>query len=66
LDFQNLSPFAVEDPSENFQRVRDYVDAKNCSTLAAFDPKQLKKGFSDAMVTEARTKLKINKVGLFC
>ena len=54
--------FSVEDPSENFQRVRDFVDSKNCSKLNTFQPQYLRKGFSEEMVKEAREKLKINRV----
>ncbi|CAB3233508.1 unnamed protein product [Arctia plantaginis] len=52
---------AVEDPSQDFQRIRDYVDAKNCSTLSAFQPAKLLKGFSQEMAMQARSKFKINK-----
>lgn len=51
----------VEDPSDEFVRIRDYVDCKNCETLASFEEENLKKGFSKEMAEEARTKFKINK-----
>ncbi|KAL8561912.1 hypothetical protein ACOMHN_046702 [Nucella lapillus] len=51
----------VEDPSENFQRVRDFVDAQNCMRLTNFQPDYLLEGFHPAMAEEARTKLKLNK-----
>lgn len=51
----------VEDPSENFQRVRDFVDARNCLGLSCFQPEKLHNGFSDEMVQEAREKLKLSK-----
>ncbi|XP_062589118.1 histone acetyltransferase type B catalytic subunit-like [Saccostrea cucullata] len=51
----------VEDPSENFQRVRDFVDVKNCQSLASFQPEKLLKGFSEEMQREAREKFKLNK-----
>lgn len=35
----------VEDPSEDFQRIRDYVDAKNCETLPAYQPAKLLQGW---------------------
>lgn len=35
----------VEDPSEDFQRIRDYVDAKNCETLPTFQPAYLLQGY---------------------
>ena len=52
----------VEDPSENFQRVRDFVDVRNCQSLPSFDPSKLCKGFSEDMQKEAREKYKLNKV----
>ena len=51
----------VEDPSDDFVRIRDYVDCKNCMTLASFSEEKLKKGFSKEMIEEARKKFKINK-----
>lgn len=35
----------VEDASSEFQRIRDYVDAKNCETLGAFHPSKLAQGY---------------------
>ncbi|XP_045454646.1 histone acetyltransferase type B catalytic subunit [Melitaea cinxia] len=52
----------VEDPSKDFQRVRDYVDAKNCESLPAFHPSKLVNGFTDEMAKEACEKYKINKL----
>ncbi|KAH3703489.1 histone acetyltransferase type B catalytic subunit-like [Dreissena polymorpha] len=51
----------VEDPSEDFQRLRDFVDARNCMALKSFKPDKLRKGFDEDMVREARTKLKLNR-----
>ncbi|VVD03728.1 histone acetyltransferase type B catalytic subunit [Leptidea sinapis] len=51
----------VEDPSQDFQRIRDYVDAKDCELLPAFQPDQLAQGFSVEMANQARSKYKINK-----
>ena len=36
----------VEDPSENFTRLRNFVDALKCSSLPSFQPDKLKDGFS--------------------
>ena len=52
----------VEEPSYDFIRLRDYVDALDCSKLSAFAPDDLRNGFSDKMVQQAREELKINKV----
>lgn len=54
--------FTVEDPSFDFLRLRDYVDALACINLSAFSQENLRNGFSGEMVKEAREKLKINKV----
>lgn len=54
--------FIVEDPSEEFQRIRDYVDCINCSTLSSFSKDNLKLGFNQSMATEAKEKFKLNKV----
>lgn len=52
----------VEDPSYDFMRLRDYVDALRCRDLAVFSPENIRNGFSDRMVEQARKELKINKV----
>ncbi|CAL7949822.1 unnamed protein product [Xylocopa violacea] len=51
----------VEDPSMTFQRLRDYVDAMNCSTLPSFSREYLLQGFNKTMAIEAKAKFKINK-----
>jgi len=61
----NEPMFAVESPSEVFQRLRNYVDALNCSALPSFAPKRLKQGFDNEMIVEASNKLKINKVSAY-
>lgn len=50
----------VEDPSDDFRRIRNYVDAKLCKDLPSFSKENLFKGFNDDMVKEAREKHKIN------
>lgn len=50
----------VEDPSDDFRRIRNYVDAKLCKNLPAFSPEKLKKSFSKEMVKEAKEQFKIN------
>ena len=54
--------FVVEDPSYDFIRLRDYIDALDCSKLSEFTPENLRNGFSDKMVQQGRKELKINKV----
>ncbi|XP_047537480.1 histone acetyltransferase type B catalytic subunit [Vanessa atalanta] len=51
----------VEDPSKDFQRIRDYVDSKYCESLPAFHPSKLTQGFSEEMAKQACSKFKINK-----
>ncbi|WAR05561.1 HAT1-like protein [Mya arenaria] len=43
------------------QRLRDFVDARNCQKLKSFQPDKLKAGFDEDMVREARSKLKLNR-----
>lgn len=56
-----VKDITVEDPSVTFQRLRDYVDALNCSTLPGFSREWLLRGFDKTMVMEAKEKFKINK-----
>lgn len=57
-----FEPFSVEDPSDNFVRLRDFVDSKNCLKMDSFQPSKLTEGFTEAMAKEAQEKLKLNKV----
>lgn len=50
----------VEDPSDDFRRVRNFVDAKLCIDLPAFAPEKLSKGFNKDMVEAAKNNFKIN------
>ncbi|ODM94910.1 Histone acetyltransferase type B catalytic subunit [Orchesella cincta] len=49
----------VEDPSDDFERLRDFVDARDCSKLSSYSNEKLKKGFSKEMSEEAKTVLKM-------
>lgn len=51
----------VEDPSDDFRRVRNYVDSKLCQSLPAFSPENLKKGFHKDMVAAARDEFKVSR-----
>ncbi|XP_034249338.1 histone acetyltransferase type B catalytic subunit [Thrips palmi] len=52
----------VEDPSQDFQFLRDYVDCENLKQLSCYQPDALKRGFCpNEMALEAREKFKINK-----
>nr|CAG4648667.1 EOG090X06NC [Polyphemus pediculus] len=61
LSDSNILDITVEDPSDEFIRLRDFVDTKNCQKLATFSKEMLMKGFSTDMVEEAKNKFKINK-----
>jgi len=61
VNLPNVLDMTAEDPSENFQRVRDFVDCSNCATLQEFQPGLLVKGFSKKMLKVAHEKFKINK-----
>lgn len=50
----------VEDASEDFQRLRNTIDARMLQDLPAFSAENLKKGFSKEMAQEAKDKFKIN------
>lgn len=54
---------AVEDPSEEFVRLRDFVDAQNClsKVKSMGSMEAVSNGFTDAMATEANQKLKLCK-----
>ena len=39
--FYNLTTSLLQDPSDNFVRLRDFVDAKNCLKLSAFSKEQV-------------------------
>ena len=55
--------FLVEDPSEDFVRLRDFVDTKNClkSLESMGSLEALSGGFTQAMASEANQKWKICK-----
>ncbi|XP_003395429.2 histone acetyltransferase type B catalytic subunit [Bombus terrestris] len=55
-----VKDITVENPSATFQRLRDYVDAMNCSKLSSFSREYLLQGYSKAMGEEAKEKFKIN------
>ena len=61
---QYLCFLLVEDPSDEFTRIRDFVDAKNCLKLGSFSKEKLHQGFSAEMIEEAQRELKINKVSV--
>jgi histone acetyltransferase 1 len=54
----------VEDPSDEFMKLRFYVDACLCRKLDSFSAEKLKQGFSKEMLSEACTKYKFSAVSL--
>jgi hypothetical protein len=52
----------VESPNEEFQLVRDFVDATNFHKLKTFDKEKLKKLNYREMVEEFKSLYKINQV----
>ena len=71
----NVLEITMEDPSPECQRVRDFIDAKNCTSLPEFGRDFVNKGWVWSVLTEyngglgwhpcmytaARDKFKINK-----
>lgn len=51
----------VEDPSNDFNRIKNYVDIKLCQKLSSFAPEKLKNGFKKEMIEEAQQMVKVNK-----
>ncbi|XP_067625853.1 histone acetyltransferase type B catalytic subunit-like isoform X2 [Eurosta solidaginis] len=60
LPIINVLDMAVEDPSGDFQRLRNYIDARLCMGLKSFGSDVIKKGFNKEMVHEARETYKLN------
>lgn len=54
--------FVVEDPSDEFEVLRDYVDVLDCMKLPTYQFENVRKGYSLDMQNEARTQLKMTKV----
>lgn len=57
---EKVCDITVEDASENFQRLRNTIDARLLKDLPKFSAENLKKGFSTEMAQEAKDKYKIN------
>ncbi|XP_067613100.1 histone acetyltransferase type B catalytic subunit [Eurosta solidaginis] len=57
---KNVIDMTVEDPSDDFQRLRNYIDARLCMELKSFGGDVIKKGFNKEMVREARETYKLN------
>ena len=57
---ENVCDITVEDASEDFQRLRNTIDARMLKDLPSFSADNLKQGFSSPMAHEAKEKFKIN------
>merc|ERR1712126_326890 len=53
LTDSSVVDITVEDPSDNFVRLRDFVDTQNCLKLPAFSKEQVMLGFTDEMAKAA-------------
>ena len=53
----------VEDPSEGFVKLRDFVDCQRALCLPAFQPPSIHGPFQGAISTAARDTLHLHKVG---
>lgn len=60
-DQDSVVDIAVEDPAENFTKLRDFVDARNCLSLSEFSPKSLAEGWTNETAISAQKKLKLNR-----
>lgn len=56
---KNVIDITVEDPSDDFQRMRNFVDSRLCMKLKSFQKEEIKKGFNKEMVKEARETYKV-------
>lgn len=56
-----IRDITVEDPSEEFTRIRNYIDVKLCMKLPSFAPEKIKLGYTQEMAKEALEKCKITK-----
>lgn len=52
----------VEDPSEEFSALRDFVDCRNALKLDGLKPSEVNKPFAESAERDLRDKLKLQKV----
>ena len=52
----------VEDPSDEFRALRDFVDCQNALKLSSFRPPKIHRPYMEAAEAECRTKLKLQRV----
>lgn len=54
-----MTDITVEDPSDEFRRIRNIVDIKLCQTLPAFAADKLLLGFNAEMAETAKKHFKV-------
>lgn len=59
-DDSKVIDITVEDPSDDFKRIRNYVDVKLCQNLSSFAPEKLRQGFTQDMVKETKNAFKVS------
>ena len=52
----------VEEPSDEFCALRDFVDCRNALKMACFQPPAVHEGFGAEMERECKERLKLHKV----
>ena len=55
----------MEDPSDDFSALRDFVDCRNALKLNSFRPPNVHRPYAESARSECRKKLKLQKVNLF-
>ena len=53
----------MEDPSDEFGALRDFVDCRNAMKMECFQPPKIHQPFSKELEELCRQKLKLHKVG---
>lgn len=57
---EKVVDITVEDPSDEFRRIRNVIDVRNCKDLKCFAVDKIKNGFTTEMLVEAKKKFKVN------
>lgn len=56
---EKVIDITVEDPSDEFRRIRNVIDVTHCKDLASFSTDQIKTGLTTEMVKEANKNFKV-------
>jgi len=57
---EKVTDITVEDQSDEFRRIRNFIDVGLCKDLSSFSADKIKNGFTSEMAKEANKKFKIN------